>query len=74
GETAPLYRANSVTRAVYLDAGTHEVLFRFRPWDFFLGVVVSGVAWAGASVAWLAYRRMQPALSLAKEPAEGEGA
>lgn len=41
-ETA-VYRANSIMRAVYLPAGTHEIRFTFRPPDFMIGAVLSGL-------------------------------
>lgn len=44
GEQLPVYRANSVGRAVWLPAGVHEVHWVYRPWDFWLGVAISGAA------------------------------
>jgi hypothetical protein len=50
GEHTPIYRADSVLRAVYVPAGQHEVMFVFRPLDFFIGATVSGLALAFAFI------------------------
>lgn len=44
GEDTPLYRANSLVRAVYVPAGDHLVTFSFLPQDFIWGTAVSGLA------------------------------
>jgi hypothetical protein len=44
GEHTPIYRADSVLRAVFVPEGQHEVTFLFRPLDFFAGAAVSGLA------------------------------
>lgn len=41
GEPTPLYRANSIVRAVYVPAGAHTVEFSFLPLDFVVGTAVS---------------------------------
>ena len=58
GMRTPVYRANSVSRAVYLPAGEHKVAFRFRPLDFYVGAVVSGAAWTAvlALLVWYVWR------------------
>lgn len=63
GEPAPLYRADSVLRAVPLGPGAHQVEFRYEPVSFRVGLGVSGAAWAGAllAAAFLALRRRLPA-------------
>lgn len=43
GEMTPLYRANSVVRAVYVPEGIHEVVFAFRPPDFYVGALFTAV-------------------------------
>lgn len=43
GEETPVYRANSVVRAVYVPAGEHTVSFSFLPMDFVWGTAVSGL-------------------------------
>jgi uncharacterized membrane protein YfhO len=55
GQPAPLYRANSVTRAVYVPAGEHVIHYRFRPADFYGGAAVSGLAWTAVLVLLLWY-------------------
>ena len=44
GEPTPVYRANSLVRAVYVPAGEHTITFVFRPLDFIAGAVISGLA------------------------------
>jgi hypothetical protein len=44
GHSTPLYRANTVVRAVYVPAGSHEIVFRYRPLPFWVGAAGSGVA------------------------------
>ncbi|MCL4263298.1 MAG: YfhO family protein [Anaerolineae bacterium] len=43
GEKTAVYRANSVVRAVYVPDGVHEVVFTFRPLDFYAGAAVTAV-------------------------------
>jgi hypothetical protein len=43
GVTTPLYRANSLLRAVYIPEGEHDLVFVFRPLDFMVGAGVSGL-------------------------------
>ncbi|HXF68944.1 MAG TPA: YfhO family protein [Thermoflexus sp.] len=42
GHPAPLIRADVVLMAVLLPAGESEVVFRYRPWSFYLGALMSG--------------------------------
>ena len=56
GERVPLYRANSIMRGVALPAGTHEVVFTFRPLDFYSGAWVSGLALATSLVGLVVLR------------------
>jgi hypothetical protein len=44
GAAAPLYRANSLVRAVYLPAGDHQVELVYRPPDFIAGAALSGLS------------------------------
>jgi hypothetical protein len=55
GHPAPIYRTDLVLRGVIVPAGAHDVVFKFRPETFFVGLVVSvlsviGLA-AGVAVA-----------------------
>lgn len=43
GQATPVFQANYLLRAVYVPAGVHTIEFQFRPPDFFLGGLVSGV-------------------------------
>lgn len=59
GTPTPIYRANFLFRGVAIDAGVHEVRFRYRPWTLPLGMAVS-IATAGTlltAAAWTARRR-----------------
>ncbi len=47
GQATAVYRANTVVRAVYVPAGSHEIIFRYRPLPFWLGAVGSGLALIG---------------------------
>jgi len=44
GHPAPIYRADGYLRAVALPAGSHHVVFRYRPISFYAGAVVSLLA------------------------------
>lgn len=50
GQRTPIYRANSIMRAVYVPAGRHEIHFTFRPPDFLIGAVVSGLTFIGCII------------------------
>lgn len=58
GGAASIYRANAIGRALFLPAGRHEVVFRFRPPGLVAGAISSGLAWLLVlGVLWLAWRR-----------------
>jgi hypothetical protein len=44
GERQKIYRADYGLRAVPLTAGSHRVVFRYRPTSFYLGVMISALA------------------------------
>jgi hypothetical protein len=41
GKEEKIYRANLFFRGVQLEAGAHRVAFRYEPWSFTLGLIVS---------------------------------
>jgi hypothetical protein len=53
GQPAEILRANGAFRALPLDAGTHEVWFRYRPGSFVIGAVCSVTALIGALLVWI---------------------
>jgi len=50
GEPATIERANLTFRAVYVEAGTHEVVFAFRPRTYTWGLVISVLSVVGVAV------------------------
>ncbi len=59
GQPSPIYRANYLFRAVFLDTGTHVVVFRFVPRSFYKGVILgaAGIGVLGLLVAISRLRR-----------------
>lgn len=57
GEAVPVYRANTIMRAVHVPAGEHTITLAFRPWDFLIGAAVSGLILLGCLLALLYWRR-----------------
>jgi hypothetical protein len=54
GQPAPIYRANYLSRAVFVPAGQHQVIFTYRPFSFTIGVGLSLLALGIlVVVAWL---------------------
>ena len=43
GTPAALLRTNYALRGVYLPEGVHQVVFRFIPWAFYVGLVLTGL-------------------------------
>ena len=41
GEDRPLLQANAVVRAVWVEAGAHEVVFRYQPGSWRLGLAIT---------------------------------
>ncbi|MBM3288968.1 MAG: YfhO family protein, partial [Candidatus Hydrogenedentes bacterium] len=48
GQRVPILQANGIFRAVATPAGTHEIVFAYRPWSVYVGAVVSCVVLAVA--------------------------
>jgi len=57
GESAPLYRANAMFRAVVVEAGESVVTFSYAPPWSPLGFIISGAAWLMLGVFALGVRR-----------------
>ncbi len=59
GTHVPIYRANYAMRAVFVDAGDHEIEFYYAPLSFRLGAAISGVTIVGCALAglWPGMRR-----------------
>lgn len=62
GAPVPVGRYENVFRQVQVPAGTHTVEFRFRPWSFRVGAVLSGVAWC--AVLTVVFSRWRPAQTI----------
>jgi hypothetical protein len=43
GAPAALLRTNYALRGVYLPEGVHQVVFRFIPWAFYVGLILTGL-------------------------------
>ena len=43
GNEVPHHRANYLFRAVQVESGAHEVVFRFEPRSYWIGTIVSGL-------------------------------
>ncbi len=52
GRRLPILRADGWFRAVALPAGTHTVVFRYRPYSFYAGAAVSAAALLVLLVLW----------------------
>jgi hypothetical protein len=59
GKPVPIYRANLAFRAILIEEpGEHTVRVMFRPMAVYVGLVISGAAWAGVlAVCYLTSRR-----------------
>ena len=52
GEPAEIWRANAYYQAVWVPAGTHEIVFRYQPVAFRLGIVVALIALPALGFLW----------------------
>jgi hypothetical protein len=54
GQSTPIYRANYLSRAVFIPAGQHQIIFTYRPFSFTIGVGLSLlVLGLLVAIAWL---------------------
>ncbi|MEN6409725.1 MAG: YfhO family protein, partial [Anaerolineaceae bacterium] len=61
GEEKPIHTANSIFRAVQLDAGEHQVVWRYRPGSFRVGAWISAVGAVIFLAGWLMILRQKVA-------------
>ncbi len=57
GRPAPIFRANGLVRGVWLDAGKHEVRFRYRTPGLALGFAIAAAGLLGVAAWWVVARR-----------------
>jgi len=56
---APILRTNRVMRGVWLGAGDHRLIYRYRPVSFLCGALISSIAWFAATLMfWRARRKI----------------
>lgn len=51
GEQVPIYAANYTQQGIYLSAGKHRVRFRYEPWSFKIGLLLTLMSFMG--VLWI---------------------
>jgi hypothetical protein len=57
GARAEVHPANFLFRAVPVPAGESEVVLRYQPLSFYIGALVSGLAWMGVVILGVIYRK-----------------
>lgn len=72
GVPARLHRANAIHRAVWVPAGSREVVMRYAPSGLRAGAWISAVAWAACLVALLATRARRATRGLVGARATGD--
>jgi len=60
GEPVSVHRANFGFLGLPLGPGAHDVRLWYRPWDFYLGCLVSSLTWLGLALLAVARRRTKP--------------
>jgi hypothetical protein len=60
GSPTPISQANGCVRAVPLEAGQSEVVFRYRPRPLYIGALISGISVALLVGVWLVLWRKKP--------------
>ena len=53
GQRTAIFRANYLFRAVKIPAGEHTVIWKYSPASFWIGLVISGLAWIFVGLFWL---------------------
>jgi len=73
GRPVPILRGNYMFRAVRLEPGTHEVVFRYRPSSFLRGGLISLATLIGVllTLAWPSLRRFFPCRAGCEIPGQG---
>ncbi len=61
GKPARILRANYLIRAVALEPGAHEIVFRYRPWSWRIGKTISLISILFFPLLWR-FRRPRPFL------------
>jgi hypothetical protein len=56
GVPAPIERADIMFRGLSLPVGQHQVEFRYSPTSVWLGLAISGLAWAALVAGWLSHQ------------------
>jgi hypothetical protein len=57
GARVSIYPADSLLRAVWVPAGDHRVEFAYRPASFWIGAVLSALAWVLLAGVWVRWRK-----------------
>jgi uncharacterized membrane protein YfhO len=69
GKETKVYKANHFFRAVLAPKGNHQIVFKYEPWSFKLGVIMSSFSMAGISiVSLLLYFRQRKLSALTLVP------
>ncbi|MGI0014157.1 MAG: YfhO family protein, partial [Nitrososphaera sp.] len=64
GQEQPIFKANSIFRAVYLKAGNHKVTFKFQPASFYIGAVITFVTIVAVAIYFLrAFLKKPPSMT-----------
>ena len=53
GQRTAIFRANYLFRAIKIPAGEHTVIWKYSPASFWIGLVISGLAWIFVGLFWL---------------------
>ena len=53
GQPTPIFQANNLFRAVFVPAGTHEIIFTFEPRSYEIGLLITIVSLIIVSITWI---------------------